>query len=443
MIVWMRRHARDLKGDLRERRRERAARRARRSASSSMAFLAVLREGFETAVFLLAAFQQSTSPAHRHRRAARHPRRRRARLPHLPRRRALNLRRFFRVTGVVLVLVAAGLLSTAVHTAHEAGWFNCSPGRRRVDLTWLIEPGSVQLRAPHRHVRDPAGADRRRAARLPALRDPDDDLSSLRPQRSGRRRRPPSASACRPPCSAREQRSRWSRSAWRPSCAVGGLRRERLVAATGGAASKARTIEGHDQRRRLPAARPSTTKAGPDHVQGHNDGRRRGQRVRGPLRQLASSARSRTSRRGLNGEFSLTLKPGTYTTYCPGGERSGQARGHAGTAATKLSAAGAAAVGSYRAYLEAQTAQLVTATKAFTATPSTAGDVDAASSSTPRRASPTSAIEPVAETFGDLDPPIDAREGDVPDEQWTGFHQIEQTLWVRGTTAGSATRRRG
>jgi high-affinity iron transporter len=55
----------------------------------------------------------------------------------------INLSKFFRVTGVVLVLVGAGLLAFAVHTAHEAGWWNIMLGRA-VDLRWLIDPGSVQ-----------------------------------------------------------------------------------------------------------------------------------------------------------------------------------------------------------------------------------------------------------------------------------------------------------
>jgi high-affinity iron transporter len=55
----------------------------------------------------------------------------------------INLSKFFRVTGVVLVLVGAGLFSFAVHTAHEGGWWNILLDRA-VDLTWLIKPGSVQ-----------------------------------------------------------------------------------------------------------------------------------------------------------------------------------------------------------------------------------------------------------------------------------------------------------
>lgn len=45
-------------------------------------------------------------------------------------------------------------------------------------------------------------------------------------------------------------------------------------------------------------------------------------------------------------------------------------------------------------------------------------------------------IEPIASSFGNLDPGIDAREGDVPDAQWTGFHRLEKALWVDGKTTG-------
>ena len=61
MIVWMSRHARGLKRDL-----EGKAAVALAGGSVGtlvvMAFFAVLREGFETAVFLLAAFQGSRDP---------------------------------------------------------------------------------------------------------------------------------------------------------------------------------------------------------------------------------------------------------------------------------------------------------------------------------------------------------------------------------------------
>src|ERR1700754_2170365 len=62
MIVWMRRHARGLSGHLRE-----SARAALASGSTgafvAMAFFAVIREGLETVVFLLAVFQNADDPA--------------------------------------------------------------------------------------------------------------------------------------------------------------------------------------------------------------------------------------------------------------------------------------------------------------------------------------------------------------------------------------------
>lgn len=39
-------------------------------------------------------------------------------------------------------------------------------------------------------------------------------------------------------------------------------------------------------------------------------------------------------------------------------------------------------------------------------------------------------IEPVAESFGDLDPKLDAREADLaPGEEWTGWHRAEKDLF--------------
>ena len=46
--------------------------------------------------------------------------------------------------------------------------------------------------------------------------------------------------------------------------------------------------------------------------------------------------------------------------------------------------------------------------------------------------------EPIAESFGDLDPRIDNREADLePNEAWTGFHAIEKILWTQNTTKGT------
>ncbi|HEY2638038.1 MAG TPA: FTR1 family protein, partial [Solirubrobacteraceae bacterium] len=62
MIVWMRRHARGLGTELRAAASSALAR-GSMAALVGMAFFAVLREGFETAVFLIAAFNASTNSA--------------------------------------------------------------------------------------------------------------------------------------------------------------------------------------------------------------------------------------------------------------------------------------------------------------------------------------------------------------------------------------------
>ena len=51
--------------------------------------------------------------------------------------------------------------------------------------------------------------------------------------------------------------------------------------------------------------------------------------------------------------------------------------------------------------------------------------------------------EPIAESFGDLDPRIDARLADLEEEgkgkeDWTGYHKIEYGIWVENTTEGYA-----
>jgi high-affinity iron transporter len=142
MIVWMRRNARGIKATL-EGEAASALAAGSTMALVGMAFLAVLREGLETSVFLLAAFQNSTDTAAAgggavlglvaavaiglglYRGGVR-----------------INLSKFFKVTGAVLVFVAAGLLATVAHTAHEAGWINGLQGQA-VDLSWLVQPGTI------------------------------------------------------------------------------------------------------------------------------------------------------------------------------------------------------------------------------------------------------------------------------------------------------------
>jgi iron uptake system component EfeO len=96
-----------------------------------------------------------------------------------------------------------------------------------------------------------------------------------------------------------------------------------------------------------------------------------------------------------------------------------------------------AAAGKYQDYVDGQSELLVDRTEGFVAAVK-AGDVEKAKELYATSRVPWERIEPIAEKFGTLDPEVDAREGDVPDRQWTGFHRIEQALWVEDTTEGQA-----
>jgi iron uptake system component EfeO len=49
-------------------------------------------------------------------------------------------------------------------------------------------------------------------------------------------------------------------------------------------------------------------------------------------------------------------------------------------------------------------------------------------------------IEPIAESFGDLDPILDAREGDTePGVAWTGWHALEKQLWIDGLSSDAGS----
>jgi len=143
---------------------------------------------------------------------------------------------------------------------------------------------------------------------------------------------------------------------------------------------------------------------------------------------------------GLSGRFSLTLKPGRFTLYCPGGKSERGPLVVTG-AASATSTAAAAAVARYRRYIEGQTIVLTAKTRRFVQRLQ-AGDLEGAKAAYADARIPYERIEPVAESFGDLDPGIDARAGDVPKAKWTGFHPIEQYLWVHGASGPEKLRKK-
>ena len=410
MVVWMRRNARGLRATLE---RDAAGALARGSAFAlvGMAFFAVIREGFETAVFLLAAFDSADDPAAAgggaligvvvatvigvavYRGGIR-----------------LDLGRFFRITGAVLVLVAAGLVASALHTGHEAGWFNGMQGQA-VDLRWLVDPGSIRSALltgmlglqPRPVVLETLGY---------VLYAVPMGLYVLWP--AGRR------------ISARPATAGLAAVIGLAAAACGGT----SSPSPGEAGGTARTVHvtlldaGCD-----PAA--LHVPAGPTTFEVRNDGAGDvtefeildGARIVGEVENLAP---------GLSGTFSLTLEPGRYVTYCPGGSEAEKGTlTVSGATQAVASAAATHAVAMYRRYVERETALLVTRTQAF-ATAVKAGEVDAAKRLYGPARVHYERVEPVAESFGALDPAIDARAGDVPAASWTGFHPLEQALWVRG-----------
>jgi high-affinity iron transporter len=120
MIFWMRKQAVNIKREL-EARLETAIAAGSAVGLASVVFFAVLREGWETALFLF-AISESSSPLTTTIGAI-------AGLVlsvslgvalYMGSRR-LNLRQFFTVTGILLIVFAAGLLAHGIHEFQEAG----------------------------------------------------------------------------------------------------------------------------------------------------------------------------------------------------------------------------------------------------------------------------------------------------------------------------------
>ncbi|MBC2322205.1 iron uptake system protein EfeO [Listeria booriae] len=94
------------------------------------------------------------------------------------------------------------------------------------------------------------------------------------------------------------------------------------------------------------------------------------------------------------------------------------------------------AVDNYSKYVVEQTAAFVGDTKIF-ADAVKAGDTAKAKEYYSKARVYYERIEPIAESFGDLDPKLDARINDVDDQtEWTGFHRIEKALWQDNSLAG-------
>jgi iron uptake system component EfeO len=133
------------------------------------------------------------------------------------------------------------------------------------------------------------------------------------------------------------------------------------------------------------------------------------------------------------GDYEATCKPGMV------GDGIRTALSVTGEAATLSEDETLAQAGTdYQRYVQSQTGALLEQTTAFTDAVK-AGDVEGAKALYPVARTYWERIEPVAESFGDLDPIIDGREGDQAEgEDFTGFHRIEQALWETGDVSGMA-----
>ena len=146
---------------------------------------------------------------------------------------------------------------------------------------------------------------------------------------------------------------------------------------------------------------------------------------------------------GLTGSFSLKLEAGTYQLYCPNAKTEKTAFTVTGTAASAasdpaVSAALTDATTKYQQYVAAEVDKLIPATTAFT-NAVRANDIEKAKAAFAPARYYYEEVEPVAESFGDLDPDIDARVDDVDNPaDWTGFHRIEKALWADKSTKGMA-----
>ncbi|MFL6158862.1 MAG: iron uptake system protein EfeO [Marmoricola sp.] len=140
---------------------------------------------------------------------------------------------------------------------------------------------------------------------------------------------------------------------------------------------------------------------------------------------------------GITRDLVLTAQPGKYFTACkPGmvgkGIRSVFTVSDSGKDVTVKGVdktAIDAALAQYKSYVKDQASQLLPLTSQFVDAYKSGDDAKA------RKLFPVArfnyeSIEPVAESFGDLDPLTDLREADLePGQKWTGWHRIEKDLW--------------
>lgn len=140
---------------------------------------------------------------------------------------------------------------------------------------------------------------------------------------------------------------------------------------------------------------------------------------------------------GLSRPLTLVAGPGQYTTQCkPGMVGDGikgaftVKAGSNGTVDANRASLQEKATTDYQAFVAQEADALEAGTEKFAAA-FAAGKTDEAKALYPAVRMHWERIEPVAESFGDLDPILDAREADLEQgQEFTGWHRAEKDLWV-------------
>ncbi|MET7422105.1 iron uptake system protein EfeO [Dactylosporangium sp. NPDC005555] len=417
MIFWMRRTARTLKGELTG--RLETALSMGGWAVVTMAFFAVLREGVEMVLLVFAAAEGATDSA--------------APLLGMVAGIAsavglgwvittatvrINLGRFFTWTGALLILVAAGILKYGVHGLQSAGVL---PGGNQdaFDLSTTIDPtswyatlltGTVNL-TPRASVLEIAAWLLFAVIMLGLFFRP-----APRPAAQVRTNAFVAAGAV------------VALGLTPGGCGGGsapGAPADGAIAVTATDTGCELSTDHTPSGRRTFAVSNNGSKITEFYVYGTGD------RIVGEVENVAP---------GVRRELHVDLAPGTYTVACKPGMVGAGIRGPltvTGSAAPQATddAALTAAAAGYRRYVLSQADAFVEQTGGFVAAVK-AGDRALAQARFPVARTYYERIETVAETFGDLDPGIDARDGDLdPGVEWTGYHRIERQLWSGGDLA--------
>lgn len=135
---------------------------------------------------------------------------------------------------------------------------------------------------------------------------------------------------------------------------------------------------------------------------------------------------------GTKATITAEIKAGSYEIACKPGMKGHGIRQQlevSGGTATKRSPQMDKAVAAYRTYVQDQADETLPKAKLFTDAVA-AGDIEAAKKVYADSRLGWERTEPVAESFGDIDPKVDVRADGLEDGQkWTGWHRLEKALW--------------